>query len=413
MVVVGVSCSVFWQAYMHISATEMRKRSRSSRCFCILLLVSVVSMLVFKLSIFLSTFSHDLASSNVNLQQLPVTEPYIIGNFSYVSEIPFEDRSRNKQIMFMEGWSDDEWFYESDFGYLLENLSFDTCGYQCSTLKIGEGRLSEVDLVIFQPNSIRGKPPKKISRQIWVLLSFEDESAHNIPGWMKYNYDSMIDIFHIQSPSAATPLTFNKQVNAYHGTVPKIAIHQHFDAEAPLHLFQVVSTCKEYTGKHFREKLLPESPGYLLKTLDYSTELYHLQYCQGQPYKSVSAKPNRFVILDNSTCLTSVVGQLQAALYHFNNSIPVILQLPLNMKKHDIARFVPPNSFISGSDFSSFSDLLRYMKKVVKYPRLHSHYHKWRKDYVPHTKAGKWHLKNWTILYLDHAVFGSCSSEKS
>lgn len=331
-----------------------------------------------------------LDTSNTLFNSGKSTELSIQGGFNIITAIPAMEReTTSKLIMYMEGWIDDEWLYDADVNYDLYRHSNDMCGYICDTTRIGETRMSDADLLVFQISALKLNPPKKYHGQVWMLLSFEEITDSVYEKMAKRGYDKLIDVYSVQSPTTVTPLLFSKKANSQLNeslftTFPMPVVDNN------LRVFQIVSSCIDFTAKYVEKTILPKTPAYQLKTLDSSIVLGHRLYCHDRKTRFKSHFHNRvkFDIIDHSACFLSIVGQLQIILASSDLSIPVIVQLPNHITKTDLIRYVPPNSFISGSDFASHLELINYMKKIVHYPSMYYPYQDWRNHYTLQTKAG-------------------------
>lgn len=298
-----------------------------------------------------------------------------------VTHVQPQDSDKTYRIIFMEGWMEDQWFYNSDFNVYLEFYSHKLCGYRCSTGRIGEYRLASARLIVFQPSALKLEPPRrKYDGQLWMLHSFQpltDEDHSNIKS---NGYDELLDFYLIQS-QAPLPVRFLNRTHGKH--LSQSVSTEHFmmpDAPRNLSIVQLLSSCTQPDPVSFKQ-MIDDSLGSHLKALRPDIQVKYALTCYGGTDNFKPDDKTAFYILDSNVCFNDMIDQLYRVLRAKQPAIPVLPRLPGSLSRETFTEFAPPGSFISYLDYGSVEGLFSFLRQVLADSELFKKYHRWRQLY--------------------------------
>jgi len=298
---------------------------------------------------------------------------YFLGNSVVLIQVPQLPFSGEYIIMYMEGWTDDIWFYDSDLNYSLDQAkNHKLCGYKCKIVKIGEVKFASATIVVFQPSALSKILPIKFSHQYWILNTFEELDDSVTERLRTGKYGKLIDETMTYPSSAITPLTFLNRTN---GRSSNEALHALLPLPKEPKIIQFVETCAE-TGN---SKL---TPGLTLKT-----KVDRIEYCYASTTGDILPNSAILVIVDVTTHVTSILDQLLVILRESDHSIPVIPHIS-NEVLAECLRVAPPGSFIIADDFPDTTEMESHLNEVLTNMKLYNGYREWQKDFTLQTEPG-------------------------
>ena len=297
----------------------------------------------------------------------------------------------SQTIMFMEGWVENEDFYNGEFSVFFYQYAKPQCGYRCTIVRTGEVRFASADVVVFQPSTLRLTPPTKHQHQYWILHSFDKLNPREEKNLQRRGYRDLIDQYIIRPRTVNTPLFFSETFNA----VPRdgsmdddTKIMRYFNRHPSFNIGQIISTCRVLPQSEYA-KMLKNNWGGKLKELSSSpsTKLTYYSICYEVEFSLSLPFDLTFVVLDESDCHNSLVEQLMIVLKSNMDAIAVVPVVPPPVY-FELLAITPPHSFIGMNEIGNIENLFLHLQKVLTDSELFLSYHRWKASYTLGGKAG-------------------------